>query len=46
MGQINLCQFTVSPFSEIRYKGVRYPDLHDHIVVREPWEKTQRLLRD
>jgi len=31
---------------EIRHKGVRYPDLHDQIVVREPWEKTQRLLRD
>ena len=36
MGQINLCQFTVSPFSEIRHKSVRYPTYQDQIVVREP----------
>ena len=36
MGQINLYQFTVPPFSEIRHKGFRHPGLHDPIVAREP----------
>ncbi|MGO9454930.1 MAG: recombinase family protein [Candidatus Binataceae bacterium] len=30
---------------EIRHKGVRHPGLHEPIVDRELWEKTQRLLR-
>ena len=30
---------------EIRHKGVRHPGLHEPIVDRELWEKTQLLLR-
>jgi hypothetical protein len=30
---------------EIRHKRVRHPGLHEPIVDRELWEKTQRLLR-
>jgi site-specific DNA recombinase len=30
---------------EIRHKGVHHPGLHEPIVDRELWEKTQRLLR-
>ncbi len=30
---------------EIRHKGVRHPGLHEPIVGRELWEKTQLLLR-
>ena len=30
---------------EIRHKGIRHPGLHEPIVDRELWEKTQRLLR-
>src|SRR6202049_1177482 len=30
---------------EIRHKGVRHPGLHEPIVEREIWEKTQLLLR-
>jgi hypothetical protein len=30
---------------EIRHKGARHPGLHEPIVDRERWEKTQRLLR-
>jgi site-specific DNA recombinase len=30
---------------EIRHKSVRHPGLHEPIVDRELWEKTQRLLR-
>src|ERR1700726_4669237 len=30
---------------EIRHKGVRHPGLHEPIVDRELWDKTQRLLR-
>src|SRR6202011_1990530 len=30
---------------EIRHKGVRHPGLHEPVVDRELWEKTQRLLR-
>jgi len=30
---------------EIRHKGVRHPGLHEPIVDRELWEKTQRSLR-
>jgi len=30
---------------EIRHKGVRHPGLHESIVDRELWEKTQLLLR-
>jgi site-specific DNA recombinase len=30
---------------EIRHKGVRHPGLHEPIVERELWEKTQLLLR-
>jgi site-specific DNA recombinase len=30
---------------EIRHKGVHHPGLHEQIVDRELWEKTQRLLR-
>jgi site-specific DNA recombinase len=30
---------------EIRHKGVRHPGLHEPLVERELWEKTQRLLR-
>jgi site-specific DNA recombinase len=30
---------------EIRHKGVRHPGLHEPVVDRELWERTQRLLR-
>src|SRR6202795_2808590 len=30
---------------EIRHKGVRHPGLHEPIVDRELWDKTQLLLR-
>src|SRR5258708_4431795 len=30
---------------EIRHKGIRHPGLHERIVERELWEKTQLLLR-
>ena len=30
---------------EIRHKGVRHPGLHEPIMDRKLWEKTQRLLR-
>src|SRR5208282_627048 len=30
---------------EIRHKGVRHPGLHEPIMDRELWEKTQRLLQ-
>jgi site-specific DNA recombinase len=30
---------------EIRHKGIRHPGLHEPIVDRELWEKTQLLLR-
>jgi Recombinase len=30
---------------EIRHRGVRHPGLHEPIVDRELWEKTQLLLR-
>ena len=30
---------------EIRHKGIRHPGLHEPIVERELWEKTQLLLR-
>jgi site-specific DNA recombinase len=30
---------------EVRHKGIRHPGLHEPIVDRELWEKTQLLLR-
>jgi site-specific DNA recombinase len=30
---------------EIRHKGIRHPGLHEPVVERELWEKTQLLLR-
>jgi DNA invertase Pin-like site-specific DNA recombinase len=30
---------------EVRHKGIRHPGLHESIVDRELWEKTQLLLR-
>jgi len=30
---------------EIRHKGARHPGLHEPIMERELWEKTQLLLR-
>jgi site-specific DNA recombinase len=30
---------------QIRHKGVRHPGLHEPIIDRELWEKTQQLLR-